>query len=196
MKIISKNEINKFIPLDLQQKYGLNKQRLAMFLAQITHESNCLQNLEENFNYSVSGLLKTFPKYFDEETAKLYGRTSKQKANQEMIANIAYANRMGNGDVESGDGYKYRGRGTLQITGKENYILLMMVLGIDCVEHPELLTKLPYSIQSALWYWDQKKCNQYCPDIETVTKKINGGLNGLEERAKLYQAYLLLLGAK
>lgn len=194
MKLISKHEINTFLPPNLCKEYNLNKPRIAMLLAQITHESACLTRLNESFDYSPEGLLKTFPKYFDKDTAKQYGRTSKKAADQKMIANIAYANRMGNGDIESGDGYKYRGRGALQLTGKENYIAYSLDRNVDCIENPDLLLKLPEAINSALWFWNQKKLNQYCPDVEAVTRRINGGLNGLEERIALYDAYLGLIG--
>ena len=196
MKLITLTEINRYIPLELQSKYNLIKQNLAMFLAQTTYESVCYTQFNESFNYTPTGLLKTFPDYFDNDQAKQYGRVGYQKANQEAIANIAYANRIGNGDIESGEGYKYRGRGALHLTGKENYTGYSLEFNVDCIENPDLLLQLPYAIQSAIWFWNQKKINNANNNIEAVTKIINGGLNGLSDRAELYQQYLQLLGVK
>lgn len=193
MKLISKHEINTFCSPSICKEYDLNKPRLAMFLAQITHESSCLTRLSESFDYSPEALIETFGKRFDKDTAKQYGRTSKKAADQKMIASIAYADRMGNGDVDSEDGYKYRGRGALQLTGKDNYIAYSLDCDVDCIEDPDLLLKLPTAVDSALWFWKKNNINRFGIDIVEITREINGGLNGLQERQALYDAYLKLV---
>jgi putative chitinase len=154
--------------------------RLAHFMAQIEHESN-LKPISENLNYSQSGLLKIFGKYFTKETAKLYARKPEQ------IANIVYANRIGNGPTESGEGWKYRGRGFIQITGKSNYTKLSNDTGIDYVNNPYKLLTEADSLISALWYWKGMKGNLMADhdDIKNITRSINGGYNGLAHREQL-----------
>lgn len=165
--------------------------RLWMFLAQCGHESNGFTTLKENLNYSASGLLRTFPKYFDNTLAANCSRSP------ERIANIAYANRMGNGSKLSGDGWKFKGRGLIQITGRRNYAGLSMDLWGDdrAVNDPDMLLEPENAIASACWYWDATRLNQYCDneDVETVTKKINGGTNGLDQRQSLYDQAKQLL---
>lgn len=195
MKIISKNEINTYLPEHLKTQYGLtNNSLLAMFLAQVTHESACLTDLEESFNYSSQRLLIIFPKYFDKKTAIKCGCTDAHPADKESIANIAYADRMGNGNQQSGDGYKYRGRGAIQITGKYNYQKCQKDTGIQCVDNPDLLLNIDNAILSALWFWKEKNLTKFGTDITAVTQRINGGQNGLAERQQLFNAYLNLLG--
>jgi putative chitinase len=161
-------------------KYHINNiLRVCHFLAQILHESGAFKYTSENLNYSAQGLMKTFPKYFPTlEIANQYAK------NPQKIANKVYANRMGNGDENSGDGWKYRGRGNIQTTGKSNYQLLTESFKIDFVNHPEYLEQQLYSTISAGWFWNSRSLNQYADqdNILTITKKINGGTNGLEDR--------------
>lgn len=153
--------------------------RTAHFLAQIAHESACLNFSEENLNYSAALLAKVFPHYFPTlESAQPYDRKP------EMIANRVYANRLGNGDTASGDGYKFRGRGAIQNTGKANYQLLSTSLHIDFVTNPDSL-KLPVnSMLAAGNFWKSHGLNELADhdDILNITKRINGGTNGLQER--------------
>ena len=166
-------------------KYNINTPlRIAHFLAQILHESGYLKALKENLNYSVQGLTKTFKKYFINEAEALpYAR------NQEKIANKVYANRMGNGPESSGDGWKYRGRGVIMITGKDNYTTLSKDTGIDFVKKPQLLEQMDYAIMSGGWYWNKNNLNTIADkdDILTITKRINGGTIGIESRKEILQ---------
>lgn len=167
---------------ELYRKYGLvTKRRKNHFFAQIQHESKW-QPIIENFNYSKERLLKVFPKYFNEENVKKYIN------NPEKIANKVYANRMGNSNEDSGDGWKYRGRGYLQITGKNNYKQMSKDLSIDFTENPDYLLRAEYALLSALWFWNKNKLNKLADDddIRGITKKINGGYNGLEDRIRIY----------
>lgn len=169
----------------LLDKYKVNTPlRLAHFFAQIDHESG-LKPIEENLNYGASGLISVFRKYFTEIEAIQFQRQP------ERIANRVYANRMGNGNEKSGDGWKYRGRGFIQITGKSNYFNLSTQIGIDYVNKPELLLNEADSMISALWFWDSKGLNSFADkdDIITITKRINGGLNGIEHRKELLKKY-------
>lgn len=169
----------------LFEKYGINTTlRIAHFLGQIHHESN-LKPISENLNYSASGLLTVFPKYFTKETATLYARQP------ERIANRVYASRMGNGDEKSGDGFKFRGRGFIQITGKDNYTRLSKFTGIDFVTNPDLLLQEPNALLSALWFWNINKLNTLADrdDIRAITRIINGGLNGFNDRVNKVNYY-------
>jgi len=169
------------------EKYEINTAlRLAHFLAQINHESCDMRVIEENLNYSAKRLLQVFPKYFKTlEEAKMY------EYRPEKIANRVYANRMGNGDEQSGDGYKYRGRGLLQLTGKNNYLKFSKWYNDSkiFVDSPDLLLQPQFAVLSAFFYWDVNNLNSYIVDNENaynvckcITKKINGGYNGLDER--------------
>lgn len=176
---------------DTLTKYNINTPlRTVHFLAQLLHESGNFKFVKENLNYSVKGLLTTFPKYFpNEAVATPYAR------NQDMIANRVYASRMGNGDEKSGDGSKFRGRGYIQITGRNNYAALSTDLKIDFISKPELLESVQYAALSAGWFWDKYGLNVLADndDILMVTKKINGGTNGLEDRKlKLQQLKTLI----
>ena len=169
-----------------------NPNRLAHFLAQCGHESGNFKLIEENLNYSEEGLLKIFPKYFDKNTAKSYARRP------EMIANMVYGSRMGNGDKNSGDGYKFRGRGFIQLTGKTNYKSFSDYIGIDLITNPNLVaTKYPLS--SAAWFFEKRKLWAICDEgtsidtIKKVTKIINGGYNGLEDRISKTNIFANLL---
>ena len=170
----------------LFEKYGLNtKLRIAHFMAQISHESG-LKPIAENLNYSAQGLMQTFSKYFTTNDSLLF-------ANQpEKIANRVYANRMGNGDEKSGDGWKYRGRGFIQITGKINYFQLANDTDLDCLKNPDLLLEEANAMISALWFWNKAGLNKLADknDIKGITRKINGGYNGLEHRTELLKKYL------
>jgi len=160
--------------------------RIAHFMAQIEHESG-LKPISENLNYSAERLLVIFPKYFiSNEDANRYAR------NPQKIANRVYANRMGNGSETSGDGYKFRGRGFIQITGKDNYTMLSKDTRIDFLTNPDLLLDEANSMISALWFWNKNKLNELADknDIVAITKRINGGTNGIEHRKELLKKYL------
>lgn len=165
--------------------------RIAAFIAQIAHESGNLKYVKENLNYSADGLRKVFPKYFpNEEISQRYHRRP------EAIANRVYANRMGNGSEESGDGWKYRGRGLIQITGYDNYSRCMTDLNID---DPEYFETPEGATRSAGWFWNVKKLNNIADggsidDIKKMTKIINGGFNGLDDRIKHYRHIMSILG--
>jgi putative chitinase len=164
-------------------KLGNQVNRCAAFLAQTGVESNSFLDFSENLNYSAQGLLATFPKYFDQTTAQSYAHQ------RERIANHVYANRMGNGNEDSGDGYFYRGRGAIACTGRYNYDLCGKALGIDAIGNPDLLSLMPGALDSALWFWTKMNLNKYSDrdDIKTITKLINGGYNGLNERTTAYE---------
>lgn len=165
----------------LLNDYSINSPlRISHFLAQSSHESNDFKTLSENLNYSEQGLLRTFPKYFTQDQAKHYARKP------EKIANRVYANRLGNGSEQSGDGWKYRGRGAIQVTGKNNYKNCSEYLFNDDIllTNPEMLQEPKYAILSACWYWDINNLNKIADgnNIELLTRRINGGTNGLEDR--------------
>ena len=165
-------------------KYGIasSRGRLAHFFAQILHESGCLRYDMENLNYSADGLLKTFPKYFKtREQAEACARQP------EKIANRIYANRMGNGGESSGDGWKYRGRGLIQLTGKSNYAAFAAWINDPrVIDNPDLVST-DYAVHSAVYFWDKNKLNQLADadDVVGLTRKINGGENGLAHRKEL-----------
>lgn len=174
--------------------YDINTpQREAMFIAQCGHESAGWSKFSENLNYSVNGLLSTFPKYFNPTSAAQYARKP------EMIANRVYANRMGNGPEESGDGWKYRGRGPIQLTGSHNYSKFAMDTFDDwqiIVDNPQpVADNREVSLLSALWFWKVNNINSLADkgDVKIVTKKINGGYIGLEERQHLYSDLLNII---
>lgn len=159
-------------------------ERVAAFIAQCAHESANFTRLEENLNYRWQTLRKVFPKYFrTDEMAKSYAERQNKK---EAIANYVYANRMGNGPPESGDGYKFRGRGLIQLTGRENYSFFAGSLEIDIDEAIEYLETFEGAVQSACWFWETNNLNQWADkrDITTLTKRINGGTIGLKDRIK------------
>ena len=157
--------------------------RAAAFLAQIAHESGELTKLEENLNYSWQRLRAVFRKYFpNDDTAKVFHRRP------EMIANLVYANRMGNGPESSGDGWKYRGRSPIHLTGKSNYARCGTVLCIDLVNNPDLAKSLEHGFWVADWFWHDRHLNQLADvgDFRGITFKINGGYNGEPERNAYY----------
>lgn len=164
-------------------KYNINTpQRIAAFLAQVGHESAGLTALRENLNYSKEGLVKVFPKYFTLELAAQY------EHKPEKIANRVYANRMGNGAEDSGDGFKYCGRGALQLTGKDNYTSFAKWIGKTLEETVTFLGTPEGAIASAVYFWVKNNLNVLADkgDFEGLTKRINGGTNGLQERLKIY----------
>ena len=164
--------------------------RLAHFLSQCSHESAGFKALEENLNYSAKALLAVFPKYFKTEAqAKSYER------NPSKIANYVYANRMSNGNAESGDGYKFRGRGCIQLTGAANYLLFGNYIGVNLLENPDLV-KTKYPLTSAAFFWKNRKINQEADNednVKGVTYKVNGGYKGLEDRQKHFDEFFSLL---
>lgn len=176
--------------------YEINTpQRVASFLAQCAHESGGFRAIKENLNYRAASLRKLFPKYFpDDATANHYANLPNK---QEAIANRIYANRMGNGDESSGDGYRYCGRGLIQLTGKSNYENFAMSIETPVEEIPAYLATFEGALQSACWFWEANNLNQWADkgDILTMTKRINGGTIGLEDRIKHYNHALHVLGA-
>jgi len=157
----------------------------AMFIAQLGHESAGFTSLVESFNYSVDGLKKTFGKRLTPYQCEMLGRVdNKQTAHQPQIANLVYGGRMGN--VTEGDGWKYRGRGLLQITGRENYTKCGTALKLDLVSTPELLEQERHAARSAAWFFALRGCLLYSGDIVRVTQIINGGQNGLADRKVRY----------
>ena len=178
-----REDINRFV--DLESKLlnsGINTQnRLAGFISQIGHESGGFSKLEENLNYSAKRIMEVFPSKFDLATVKEY------EYNPRKFASRSYANRMGNGPESSGDGYKYRGRGLIQLTGKNNYIQFGKSIGYDIESNPDYVSTPKGAIDSAIWYWNTNNCNA-AADVRNntlLTKKINGGNHGLSERIKL-----------
>lgn len=161
--------------------------RVAAFLAQTSHESGKYTTISENLNYRAESLLKQWPRYFPTiEIAKAYERQP------ERIANRAYANRIGNGPEESGDGWRYCGKGLIQLTGKANYEGYAQSLQISMEEAAEHLTTFEGCVQSACWFWENRNLNRFADveDILGMTKVINGGTIGLEERKHYYQIFL------
>jgi len=168
-----------------------NPKRAAGFLAQVAHESGDFTATKENLNYSAKGLMTTFKKYFNDEA--IANQYAKQPA---KIASRVYANRMGNGDEASGDGYKFCGRGLIQLTGKQNYTKFASDLGISVDECVAYLETKEGAVSSAGWFWDNNNLNKYCDsdDFVTLTKRINGGTIGIEDRKHHYEIALKLLG--
>lgn len=169
-----------------------NPKRVAGFLAQIAHESAGFTAISENLNYSKEGLRKVFPKYFPtDELAAQYARQPQK------IANRVYANRMKNGDESSGDGWNFRGRGLIQLTGRDNYTRFAESLDMSLEEAIGYLGTPNGAVASAGWFWDNNKLNQYCDndDFITLTKRINGGTIGLADRQHHYQIALQYLGS-
>ena len=159
-------------------------ERVAAFLAQCGHESADFTVLEENLNYGAKGLLGLFKKYFpNEDLAKQYERKP------EKIANRIYANRMGNGPEESGEGYAHRGRGAIQLTGKLNYQAFANSVGLSLEDAITYCGTMDGAIESACWFWQKNKLNAVADkkDVLLMTKKINGGTIGLEDRKKHYE---------
>ena len=167
-------------------------QRMAAFLAQCAHESGGFTAIKENLNYRAVTLRKIFPKYFPTD------EMAQQFANKpEKIANRVYGNRMGNGDEASGDGYRYCGRGLIQLTGKDNYFWFAASIDLTPEQASEYMETFEGAAQSACWFWETNNLNQWADkgDILTLTKRINGGTIGLADRQKHYEHALHIFGA-
>ena len=195
-QVIPKNKHVEYWHDALQQllpQYQIDTpQRMAAFLAQCAHESGGFVFIKENLNYRWQSLRKTFPKYFP--TDQLAQQYEKQP---ERIANRVYASRMGNGPEESGDGWRFCGRGLIQVTGRDNYSWFAASLEISPEEASEYMETFEGAAQSACWFWETNNLNQWADrgDILTLTKRINGGTIGLEDRQKHYQHALHIFGA-
>lgn len=175
--------------------YKMSPVRAAHFFAQTAHESGNFKAFSENLNYSADGLQKIFGKYFDAAAA------AKAARNPEKIANRVYANRMGNGNEASGDGWKYRGRGALQLTGKDNYKAFADYLKKpEIMDNPDLVAT-EYSFESAIFFFEKNKlwaiCDQGINDaaITSLTKRINGGTHGLDDRKEKTKKFATMVGA-
>lgn len=164
--------------------------KMSHFLAQTAHESGGFRLMEENLNYSADRLIAVFPKYFRNIDARSYHRQP------EKIANRVYANRMGNGDEETGDGYMFRGRGLIQLTGRNNYTLYAEENNLDLDSAVEYLTTPEGAVASAGWFWNRNDINELAEEdnVRAVTKRINGGHHGLQERIKYTDKFKDLLG--
>lgn len=170
------NALNKICP-----DYKINtKRRMAAFLGQCCHESGDFKSVEENLNYSARGLMATFGRYFTPSSAKAYARQP------EKIANRVYANRMGNGLESSGDGWQFRGRGLIQLTGKYNYAEFAKHIGRSLDEVIEYLNSFEGCVHSACWFWRSRELNELADrwDLKQITYKINGGYNGYNDRVQ------------
>lgn len=156
--------------------------RQAHFATQALHESTGFTRLVENLNYSAEALMLIWPKRFTKETARMYGRTPQHPANQQMIANVAYANRMGNGSIESGDGWRHRGRGPGQLTGREHYEKCGRALGLNLLASPDQVAQISIGTQAFGWFWHTHGLNEVADrnDILRCRAIVNGGDLGLE----------------
>lgn len=205
---LTKDQLTKLLPKNpyidqwhsalsqLLPDYNINTpQRIAAFVAQCAHESGNFMVLRENLNYRAPTLRKIFPKYFP--TDAMANEYASKPNKQEAIANLVYANRMGNGPPESGDGWRYAGKGLIQLTGKSNYTWFAASLQISVEDASEYLLTFEGAAQSACWFWETNNLNQWADkgDIVTLTKRINGGTIGLEDRIKHYEHALHVLGA-
>ena len=178
---------------EVMDKFHINTPlRLAHFLAQTGHESGNFTTTKENLSYSAERLQVIFKKYFTAESAAEYARKA------DKIANIVYANRMGNGNQASGEGYKFRGRGFIQLTGKDNYTAFDKTVDDDILANPDLVST-KYPLLSAAWFWDNKKINPIADKgatddvVADITKKVNGGNIGLSDRIKHFTEFNNLL---
>jgi len=175
-------------------KHEINTpKRIAAFIAQCGHESGGWRTFSENLNYSAKALDAVFGKYFVRA-----GRDANDYARQpEKIANIVYAGRMDNGDTNSGDGWRYRGRGPIQLTGKANYSAFSKDMDVDAVDNPDQVAEdKEMALMSAIWFWNKNGLNRYADssDIKTMTKRINGGYIGLEDRIHHWKVALAAMG--
>ena len=192
------------------QEFEINTpERIASFLAQTSHESGGYTMLSENLNYKAATLAACWPNRFAElgpdkkpkkdDKGKLIPTAVANSiaGKPELIANLVYSSRMGNGPAESGEGWKYRGRGLKQLTGKDNYTRCGNALGVDLVSNPDLLLEPLYAARSAGWFWKANNLSAFADagDIKGMTKKINGGFIGLEQRQALYDACITVCRA-
>ncbi|KFC87636.1 glycoside hydrolase family 19 protein [Hafnia alvei] len=175
-----------FPPIDAAMKeFGITAATdQAMFIAQVGHESGGFRQVVESLNYTSGALVAVFGKRITQQQANALGRTTAQSARQDAIANLVYSNRLGN--KASGDGWKYRGRGLIQITGLDNYRACGAALKLDLVTKPELLELDLQAARSAAWFYTSKGCMAYGADVYRVTQIINGGLNGIDDRKVRY----------
>lgn len=162
--------------------WGVADYALPMWLAQLAHESAMFERMVESLNYTKAAQIRrTWPKRFANNSAAVaFVRKP------ERLANFVYANRLGNGDAASGDGWKYRGRGLIQVTGKDNYSDAGEALGLPLLEEPELLEEPVRAADAAGWFWKSHGLNRFASNINDCTRAINGGLNGLPDRMRLY----------
>jgi len=178
-------------PINLvAEKYEINtRERMAMFLAQCGHESAGFSVITENLNYRADRLMVVFPKYFRNVDVNAYAR------NPEKIANRVYANRMGNGPESSGDGWRFRGSGIVQLTGRSNYTEFANYMNMELDEAVEYIRTAEGATESAGWFWHINNLNQPADnqDILTVTRRINGGTHGLEDRTRLFDLAMNLM---
>lgn len=173
------------------EEYGLTTElRLAHFLAQCAHESMEFQRVYENLNYSAARLREIFPKYFN------YNQSIDYAHRPEKIANRVYANRMGNREEGSGDGFRFRGRGYFQLTGRDNYEKFNRIVDENIVREPDLVAT-KYPLLSAAYFWQRKELNKLADEdnIKAITKAVNGGLHGLDDRKKKFDKYMALIQA-
>lgn len=185
------DQLARLVPIDLisSVRETFTKFRIitplqqAQFIAQVGHESNDFTVFEENLNYSEEALKRTWPNRFkDPADLKRYAR------NPERLANFVYSNRMGNSGVHSGEGWKYRGRGAIQLTGKNNYLSYSEAIGMpEIMDNPDLLLEAPHAIMSAGWYWDAYSLNHFAANTRKATTTINGGLTGIDDRQKRFE---------
>lgn len=178
--------------LAAMEHYSINtKNRIAAFLANLAHESAAFNTIEENLNYSAQRLMAVWPKHFRGRNTALYHHQPQK------IANVVYANRMGNGDKSSGDGWRYRGRGLIQLTGKNNYQMFSKAIDADIVNNPDWIFTPEGATISAGWFWNSRKLNQLADagDLKEITRKINGGYHGHAERVRRYNHIRKVLGA-
>jgi putative chitinase len=178
---------------EVQEKFEVNTVlRLAHFLAQASHESGGFKLVNENLNYGAKGLLAIFPKYFDATSAAAYERKP------EKIANKVYGGRMGNGPEATGDGWKFHGRGYIQLTGHDNYAAFAKAIGEDTVANPDLVAT-KYPLASAAWFWSKNGLNAIADTgsgdevVVKITKRVNGGIIGLDDRLKHFHEFNNLL---
>ena len=170
---------------DAMKEFGITEPKdKAMFIAQVGHESAGFSALVENFNYTPAALLTTCGRRVTNYQASMLGRANGKPASQEAIANLVYSNRLGN--KAAGDGWKYRGRGLIQITGLTNYRDCGNGLKLDLVTNPELLEKDINAARSAAWFYVSKGCLKYTDDLVRITQIINGGQNGINDRRVRY----------
>lgn len=170
---------------DAMKEFGIiSNQDQAMFIAQVGHESGGFSSLVESFNYTPAALLTTFGRRITNYQASMLGRANGKPANQKAIANLVYSNRLGNKSAD--DGWKYRGRGLIQITGLDNYRRCGNGLKLDLIGSPELLEIDLNAARSAAWFYATSGCLNYPGDIVRVTQIINGGQNGIDDRRSRY----------
>jgi putative chitinase len=187
-----------FLPFLIKHlpEYGISQPKnVASFLAQCAHESGGFKRITENLNYSALGLASTWPKRYANPDKMPNQLALSLGRNPKAIADNVYANRMGNGDEASGEGWKYRGRGIIQLTGKDNYSLLAKESGIDCLDNPDILMEPENAVIAACWFWKKYKIGE-AKDFIAQTKLINGGTHGLDDRKARFNSALAVISEK